>query len=103
MQKIPNVRKARDAIRKVGQISTPATSIIAAEALIELVRSGELLALTDFVDAVLNRKPDAYVERTCLLRTRAEHDVHIDFPEDGETFPFGDYLPVFVGSMVDHE
>ncbi|MBQ0600889.1 hypothetical protein J7S78_13910 [Klebsiella oxytoca] len=103
MQKIPNVRKARDAIRKVGQISTPATSSIAAEALIELVRSGELLALADFVDAVLNREPDAYVKRTGLLGATPKHHVHIDFPYDGKTFPFGDYLPVFFGSMVDHE
>lgn len=103
MQKIPNVRKARDAIRKVGCISSPATSSIAAEALIELVRSGELLVLADFVDAVLNRKADAYIERAGLLAAKTGKHIKIDFPEEGEQFALGAYLPVFIGSIMDHE
>ncbi|HCL5581095.1 TPA: hypothetical protein N2N40_002523 [Citrobacter freundii] len=103
MQKIPNVRNVRDAIRKVGGISSPATSSIAAEALIELVRSGELLALADFVDAVLNREADAYVERAGLLAATPGNQIKIDLPEDGEEFALGAYLPVFIGSITDHE
>lgn len=103
MPKIPNVRKTRDAIRKVGLVSSPTTSSIAAEALIELVRSGELLALADFVDAVLNRKPDAYLERAGLLGVMPGKPVQIDLPKEGEEFDFGAYLPVFIGSMTDHE
>lgn len=103
MQKIPNVRKVRDAIRKVGLISSPTTSSLAAEALIELVRSGELLIIADYLDSVLNRSPDAYIKRSDALRGVPRHMVQIDYPKSGIEFPFGDYLPIFFGSVSDHE
>ncbi|WP_243211172.1 hypothetical protein JQ760_027965 (plasmid) [Klebsiella pneumoniae] len=55
------------------------------------------------VDAVLNRKADAYIERAGLLAAKTGKHIKIDFPEEGEQFALGAYLPVFIGSIMDHE
>lgn len=103
MTQIPNVWKAREAIRKVGLISSPATSEAAAEALVELVRSGELLILADFADAVLKREPDAYINRSALGSTHPETPVPLERPHGGKEFAFSTHHPVFIGSMTDKD
>ncbi|EGT5675541.1 hypothetical protein AGJ34_21475 [Cronobacter dublinensis subsp. dublinensis] len=101
MNKKPDLLKAKAAIRKVALISSPATSQAAAEALIDLVRSGELSVMAEFIESVIIRKPDAYIERAALKNIAACSRPQIDIPDEGEEFSLSVYLPVFIGNHHD--
>lgn len=103
MKEIPNIWKAREAIRKVALISSPTTSEAAASALIDLVRSGELKILTDFAESVLKREPDAYINRSALDSSHPKTPVTIELPNGDKEFAFTTHHPVFIGSMTDIE
>lgn len=103
MSRLPNTRLARDVIRKVGLISSPASSECAALALIELVRSGELAALIDFTEMVLSRKPEGYIDRKDLLCAKPGISVPVELVGEGDEFAFAAYVPVFLGSVTEQQ
>lgn len=99
--KLPNTRMARDTIRKVNNILSPSDSESAAQALITLVQSGELMALVEFAESVINRTPEAYADRRNFLAAKEGSALKVELKSEGEEFALANYIPVFIGTIHD--
>ncbi|EOC0011607.1 hypothetical protein ACI0X9_003292 [Cronobacter turicensis] len=98
MTKTSDLALVKDAMHKVALISSPVTKQVAADALIELVESGQLRDMVLFVEAVLTRKPDAYIESRDLSNVAPGSRIQIILPSEGESFALSAYTPVFIGN-----